>query len=222
MSPIFTMMESIRRSEMHRKKARQSAQKGLSLIEVLIGVALSSILMLALLTLYIAGQKYFFNQGAKADMMQDSSYPSEWISRDIRGAIQAVGTYAGSSETYTTSATTLVLEVFSIDAAESVILGSSDYIIYRQNPTDSNLLERIVEADGVSSRFNGTRILADDINSIVFRFYNTTGVEITSSYEDSFNIHYEFTSTQRSIGRAGQPYNETFRSWAKIRSKAFE
>ena len=208
---------------MSRIEKRKSLQKGISLIEILIGVVLSSLIMLALLSLYIAGQKYFFNQGAKADTIQDSSYPNEWISRDIRGAIQAVGTYVGSSGTFTTSATVLVLEMPSIDAVESIIAGSFDYIIYRLNPTNSNYLERIIDAaDGISSRSDSTRILADDANSILFRYYASDGSEPPGSYEDSFNIHYEFVSTKTSIGRGGQPYNETFRSWAKIRSKAFE
>lgn len=204
---------------MHRKKERHSTQKGISLIEVLIGVVLSSLIMLALLSLYIAGQKYFFNQGAKADTIQDSSYPSEWISRDIRGAIQAVSSYGS----YTTSSTMLILEVPSIDGAENIIAGSTDYIIYRENPGNPNLFERIIDAaDGVSSRSDGTRILADDLNSILFRYYASDGSEPPSSYEESFNIHYEIVSSKTSVWRGGQPYQETFRSWAKIRSKAFE
>ena len=201
----------------------KSSQKGLSLIEVLIGTVLSSIIMLALLSLYIAGQKYFFNQGAKADTIEDSSYPSEWISRDIRGAMQAVGTHVGSSGTYTTSANTLVLQVPSIGPSESIISGSFDYIIYRRNPSNQNFLERIIDAnDGVSSRTDGTRFIADDVSSILFRFYDTDGNEITSFYENSHNVHYEIVSSRRSIERAGQPFQETFRSWAKIRNKAFE
>jgi type II secretory pathway pseudopilin PulG len=206
-------------------KKRESSQKGITLIEILIGVSISSLVMLALLSLYIDGQKYFFNQGAKADTIEDSSTPNEWISRDIRSAIQAVGTYAGSDETYSTSSDTLsdtlVLQIPSVDDTESIISGSSDYIIYRQNPDHPNFLERIIDADDLSVRSDSTRIMADDVNSMTFRYYDTSGIEITGSYEDSFNIHFEIVSTRKGLWRGSQPYQETFRSWAKIRSKAF-
>ena len=62
----------------------------MTLIELLIVVAISAVIMIALLSLYMEGQKYFFNENAKADTIEDSRFPMTWISRDVREALQVV------------------------------------------------------------------------------------------------------------------------------------
>ena len=65
-------------------RKRRPSPSGMTLIELLIVIAISAVILIALLSLYIAGQKYFFNQDSRADTIEESRMPMSWISRDIR------------------------------------------------------------------------------------------------------------------------------------------
>jgi hypothetical protein len=203
----------------------------MTLIEVLIVVAISALIMIALLSLYVAGQKYFFNQNSRADTIEDSRMPMTWVSRDIRDANQvhdgAITAYNG--QTYTTGPNSLVLELPSIDAAGLIISGSTDYIIYHLDAGNHRLLRTVDPGAGV--RQNSTRVLADGLvddgnGGLPFKlkYFRSDGMtEVTSSYADATNgafiIEVELTSQGRSIQRGGHPFLETVRTQAKLRNK---
>ena len=170
--------------------------------------------ILAILSLYMAGQKYFFNQSNRADSIDDSRFPGIWISRDIRGALQVVDTVAS----YTTSSNTLILQVFSLDENDNIIDGTFDFIIFRQNPDNPNFLEQIIQADAASSRRDGTRTLADSLDSLAFFYYDEDN-QLTADYALVANINFVITSRKSSIFKGGQSFQESFNSWAKLRNK---
>lgn len=208
-----------------------SRHRGMSLIEVLIVVAISALIMIALLSLYMAGQKYFFNQNSRADTIEDSRMPMAWVSRDIRDAnlVHDGAVTAYNGRTYTTGPNCLVLELPSIDAAGLIISGSSDYIIYDLDATNHRLL-RIVDPGG-GVRQSSTRILADGLvddgnGGLPFKlkYFRSDGLtEVTASYADATNgafiVEVELTSQGRSIQRASRPFLETVRTQAKLRNK---
>jgi hypothetical protein len=197
----------------------------MTLIELLIVVALSAVILIALLSLYVAGQKYFFNQNSRADTIEDSRMPMSWVSRDIREANQVYnGTltaYNGSS--YTTGESCLVLELSSLDVSGN-ISGNTDYIIYAWN---GRRLSRIVDADATSSRQSGSRVMADNLVNdgsdgppFKLKYFESDGVtEVTSGYNDVFIVEVELTSQGRALQRAGRPFVETVRTQAKLRNK---
>ncbi len=207
------------------KRFGKPRPKGMTLIELLIVVAISAIILISLLSLYIAGQKYFFNQNSRADTIEDSRMPMAWVSRDIRDASQVFnGTltaYNGSS--YTTSETCLVLEVPSLDGVGN-ISGTTDYIIYVWT---GNRLVRIIDADDTSSRQDGSRVLADNLLNdgsggppFKLKYFQSDGAtEVTSGYNDAFIVEVELTSQGRALQRGGQNFVETVRTQAKLRNK---
>ena len=192
------------------------ASKGISLIELLIVLAIMSFVLLALLSMYIAGQKYFFNQDTKADTIEDSRYPMDWMARDIKESTQvALNSVSG---TYSTSANELVLEVPSVDTTRLIIDIDTtfDYIIYRRNPQNPNRLERIIEADAASSRVSSTRVLADNVNALSFKFLDNLGLELTSNYDHSESVEIILTSQQSGLGRT---FQEILNTKARLRNK---
>ena len=66
-----------------KRASKIHLSEGLSLIEFLIVVAISSVVMLALLSLFASGYKHFINQDALADAVDDSQYPVRWLAKDI-------------------------------------------------------------------------------------------------------------------------------------------
>jgi type II secretory pathway pseudopilin PulG len=193
--------------------------KGLSLIEVLIGMVLMSIAVLALLSLYTSGQKYFTNQDVRTDILDDSRLTMTMLSRDIKEAVQVVpgpvdvgGTY------YSTSTNCIVLKVPSIDADGLIIDINNhfDYLVYRVNPDNSKELQRIVEGkDGVSSRVDGSKLLTGNIDSLVLSFLDAEGGTVTD-YADSAIVDIALTILKRGIQRT---YQETMNSQTKLRNK---
>lgn len=199
----------------------QKGPKGLTLIELLIVVAISAVILIALLSLYMTGQKYFFNQNMRADTIEDSRMPMAWISRDAREANQVldgpITAYNGSP--YSTGETTLVLEVPSLDGTGAIIPGTTDYIIYTFSP-NGRRLQRIVDGDAASSRDDRTRVMADNVNAFTLHYYQSDGAtEITSNFTNTFVIDVTLSSSQTGIQRGGQPFVETLNTRVKLRNK---
>lgn len=209
----------------HAIKLSQEAEKkrkhmrGLSLIEILIGMVLMSIAVLALFSLYNSGQKYFTNQDARADILNDSRLTLTMLSRDIKEAVQVVtGPVDVGGTIYSTSANCLVLKVPSLDANGLIIDIDShfDYLIYRVNPNNSKELRRIVEGkDGVSSRLDGNKLLTGNIESLVLTFLDTDGGTV-SDYAESAIVDIALTVLKKGIQRT---YQETMNTQTKLRNK---
>ncbi len=205
-----------------RRSRQVDAPRGMTLVEMLIVVAISALVMIALMSLYMAGQKYFFNQNSRADTIEESRMPMSWISRDIRDADSVAVTSADGS--YSTSANCLVLDVPSIDATGLIITGSLDNIIYAYDQTHQQLRRIIRPGGGV--RQAASRVLADNLVTdgqgglpFKLKFFNDTGAELTSTFNNAFIVEVELTSQGRSMDRAGQPFTETVRTQAKLRNK---
>lgn len=195
-----------------RKKKLNS--KGFSLIELLIVVAIMAVVILSLVALYSTGQRYFLTESTRAEMLQSSRQVLIWISRDIKEGIAVLPNWGS----YTTSTNCLVLELPSIDANGLIIdiENNFDYIIYRLNPSDNRVLERIVDAlDGVSSRTDSSRVLAKRVNSFVL---SSEGVELSSIGDKSTisNIDIVLTTSQAIFGRT---YQESLKTEVKLRNK---
>jgi prepilin-type N-terminal cleavage/methylation domain-containing protein len=200
---------------------KKSQPKGLTLIEVLIAVAIGVLVMTALLTLYIAGQKYFFNQNAKADVIEDSRYPMAWVTRDIREAIQIVsGTVTVDGETYATSSNTLILQLPSVDPGTGEIIDfdtTFDTVIYCQHPTQNRMFQRIVKAydDSVD-----TRLMADDVGLFQLTYWtdDSPPVEVTDFTDTSIIATVDITLNSDANG-IGRSFQEGLNTQVRLRNK---
>jgi Tfp pilus assembly protein PilW len=188
----------------------------MTLIELLIVVAISAVIMIALLSLYMEGQKYFFNENAKADTIEDSRFPMTWISRDVREALQVVASHGP----YSTDDFTVVLEVPSIDPGTGALMtGSQDYIIYRRNPNYPEKLERIIDAAEGTGRQDRTRVMADAVNAFGLTYYKQDG-SLATTYTDTFIVDITLSSSTKGIQRTNQPYVEALNTRVRLRNKA--
>jgi type II secretory pathway pseudopilin PulG len=194
----------------------------MTLIELLIVVAISAVIMIALLSLYMAGQKYFFNEDAKADAIEDSRMPMTWISRDVREALQVVATHGAYTTTTGTPSQSdvIVLEVPSIDPGTGGLMtGSQDYIIYRRNPAYPEKLERIIEAAAGTGRQSRTRVMADAVNAFGLIYYKQDGITQASTITDTFIVDVTLSSTKKGIQRPNHPFVEALNTRIRLRNK---
>jgi hypothetical protein len=192
----------------------------MTLIELLIVVAISALVMIAFLSIYVTGQKYFFNQSTKADAIEDARVPMHWISRDIHGALQVSPdpvTVDGTG--YQTGPNCLVLDVPSLDGAGNIIAGLEDTIIYA---LDGRRLRRVIVANG-PGRQSGNRVMADDVNAFVLAFFKeaplTGEPQPVANYSETFMVDLTLSSARLGIQRQGQPFVETLNTRVKLRNK---
>lgn len=196
-----------------------SKTRGITLIEVLIGMVLMVIVVLALFSLYNTGQKYFVNQNIKSDILNNNRVTLTWLSRDIKEAVQVIpGPIDINGTSYSTSSESIVLRLPSIDA-DGIIIdidNEFDYLVYQMDPDNSTQIVRIVDGkDGVSSRVDGNRVLAENVSSLVLVFLDSNGVVVTD-YSDTAIVDIGLTSLKKGVQRT---YQETINTKTKLRNK---
>ncbi len=201
--------------KLRRFSQKKFKSKGFTLIELLVIVAIGSFIILAMLSLYAAGQRYFMIGSARADVLRDNRHVLNYISRDIKGSIQVLPDW----DVYTTSSSCFVLQVPSLDSNGLIIDidNEFDYIVYRLNSEYPNRLERIIDAkDGVSSRADSTRVIATRVDSFQLSSEGV-GLSAVSDFSQVSRIDVIFVMTQNLLGRT---FQETLRTGVKLRNKS--
>ena len=186
----------------------RSDKSGYTVVEVLISVAVASVLFSVILFLYLRGQQSFDANRTYLDVYADARLAADWMAKDIKGATQVLPVWGG----YTTSGNSLVLEVPSIDASGDIVSSLYDHLIYQVN---SATLERIVDAEIGSSRLDETKSVANNITALTFSSGGITldGIGDLSTVD---NIGLSLTAGRTSLGRT---YQETLNSVIKLRNK---
>ncbi len=198
-----------------RFKPKKYQPKGITLVEVLVTVTIVSFLMLAMLSLYVAGQRYFMNGTARTDVLRDNRHVLNYVSRDVQEAIQVMPTW----DVYATSSDCLILQVPSVDSDGLIIDIDSqfDYIVYRLNSEYPNRLERIIDAnDGISNRVDSSRTIATRVSSFQL---NSGGVDLSavSNFDQVSSVDITLVMTQNQLGRT---FQETLKTGVKLRNKS--
>jgi len=194
------------------KRLKKGSNRGLTLIEMLIGLVIVSVLIVAVLSLYSKGQQNFMNGNIHADLVEGTRYPFAWIARDVKTATKV----AASWGSYTTSANTLVLQVPSVDANGLIIdiTAHSDYFIYRRF---NNKLQRIIDAKGgVSARADSSRYLADDLAGLSLTYYDSSDNQLSSGFDTAASVRVALTTSRKGFQRN---FQETLNSKFKLRNK---
>ncbi len=189
--------------------------EGFTLIELLVIVAIGSFLVLAMLSLYVSGQRYFMIGTARTDVLRDNRQVLNWVSQDVKEGIQVLPSW----DVYTTSSSCLVLQVPSLDSNGLIIDidNEFDHIVYGLNSEFPNRLERIIDAkDGVSSRANSARVITTRVNSFQL---SSEGVDLSSVSDLSQVSRIEVTLiTAKNL--LGRTFQETLRTGVKLRNKS--
>ncbi len=210
------LAEKLMEKALRFQKRTRSLIKGMTLVEVLVGVAISTLLVIALLAIYMTGQRYFFNQSAKADAIEEIRVPMTRMARDIREAAQvSQSTVTVNGTDYTTAPDCLVLDVPSLDVSGAVIPGAEDTIIYASN---LSRLHRIIVANG-PGRQSGDDVIANGVNAFQLAFFMADGTTPVSAYSETFIVTVTLTAARPSMQRQAQPFVETLNTRVKLRNK---
>lgn len=143
-------------------------RRGFTLVESLIVVALSvSVMVIIALLIYSFNKSSGYGQ-----MFAQSSGSATAILREVGSlalpADAVLGEHAFASATYTSTSSSLVLEIPSIDNFGRVISNTYDYAAFYVVGTTTAY--RLLEADPLSSRDSGIKQLSSTVNTLSFSY----------------------------------------------------
>jgi len=140
---------------------KMKTKKGFTLVEIQVAALVTFIVFMAALSLYIAYYKIFVTGNTILDVYANSRIAVALIAKDIRWAAQV----EANSGSYTTTDSSIVLKVPSIDNTGKIISAKYDEVVYKLQGKD---LYRIVIPSAVSSRASSNRAVAYNCASLTF------------------------------------------------------
>ncbi len=190
-------------------------KKGYTLSEVLISVTIGIILLGALLMIQLLGRNTFDLSVAFVDVNSKAKTAMDWMSKDIHWANQLAASRTIDVEEYTTGDDELIMEIPAINPSGDILEDVNDYIVYYRDSTDSRILKRTMDANAASSRVNGTRVIANNVNTLNF---SSSGAGLSSLADVTAVTKVEiFLSTQGSSGL--QTLTEQFNTDVELRNR---
>jgi len=156
--------------------------RAFTLVEVLITVALSVVLLLAITQLYVVYSRMTSLETASIGVSLSASSIMDTVHSAGLEALHIIPTHTFSGTFLETSATTSIFELQSIDASGSLIEGSYDYIgVYA---TGTNVY-RVIDAAPGSSRLSGVKLLTSRLEGLTFAYDNADPMSATSFTVDA-------------------------------------
>jgi len=143
--------------------------KGFTLIETTIVIGLTVLITAAIGNFYINFNSVLGSDGGIMSVASGAGKIVNEAETMILPANQVLASYVFSGTTYTTSATTLVLELPAIDSSGNRITGKYDYAVFFVSGTTSY---RIMQADSSSNRISGKKQLSTTVDTLTFAYDN--------------------------------------------------
>ncbi len=156
--------------------------RGFTLIEVLITIALSVILILAIEQLYIVYGRVIVFQKSAIEVAHGGNSIMDAVRAAGLQASRVVETHAFSGVTYNSGTTTVLFEIPSVDASGAIIGGSYDYIgIY----ASSTNVYRLTDAAVGSTRVSGEKRLTGVLDALSFWYDSSSFPSVTNVIVDA-------------------------------------
>ena len=187
-------------------------RRGMTLVEVLVGMVIVSALLASLLSFYAKGQQQFFQGNVRSDVLDKVRYPLSWISRDVTVA-QLVD---WKHEDIWASGAVLILELPCLDVNGDAIndINQSDAVVYSLT---NNRLTRHCHTHPASYRQAGDRVLADHVAGLAVTYYDDNENVLTSSYTQAAAVKVEVTV---SVDIGSRNFRQALSSRFTLRNKA--
>lgn len=142
-------------------------QGGFTIIEVVITIALTAILLLALFSLFDWHNRLFYFQQAEVYVSGSARSSLNDLSTYIAQSSAVLDTHTFGSNNYSSGANTIVLQLPSTDASGNILANTFDYVAFYT--TGGQLMEQVLPASG-SFRTAVTKQLSDTLNTITFTY----------------------------------------------------
>ncbi|MBI4038190.1 hypothetical protein HY387_00855 [Candidatus Daviesbacteria bacterium] len=150
--------------------------RGFTLVEVLTIMAVGTVVAVLLVSILVNNTGLFYQQSSRVSQGLGLNDSMENIREVIKGAQSvASGFPEAPPQSYTSSATTLVLKLPSIDASGFVLTDFFDYAVYTK---ETDKLRYQLLPNSQSSRKSADLILTNNVDSILFQYFASNGQEV--------------------------------------------
>lgn len=156
-------------------------RRGFTLVETFIVIAISVVALVALSNLFIIFNTTYGYQQAFITGAGSASSAMNAFEMAILPADQVLASHSVNGTTYFSGATTLVLELPSIDSSGNIIAGVQDYIVFYASSTN---LYRLSQAGVGSTRPSGLKLLSKTLSSLSFTYDNVDFTKVTNVATD--------------------------------------
>lgn len=153
-------------------------QRGLTLVEVLISFSIAVAVGGLLLITLVNSSGLFYKQSSTVSIGLNTNDALAKVRQSIKESNRVAALYTSGSETYTSGATQIVLQVPSLNFENNIIVGVFDYFVFFQDQTK---LRFKIFPDPLSSRRTQDQIFSTNVDNLVFKYLNSANppVEIT-------------------------------------------
>ena len=175
-------------------KLHLTFDRGVSLVEILVGLSVFGFVTILIASLYFTHFKLFSNQNTLVDLSSQNKLVLDDITNQVRES-QGVATSCCGGDT--TSATVLVLQLWPLDAAGEPFQPAGnayDFVVYQRDSSDNTKLLKKTAPDATSTRVAKTSILSSTVANLAFTYDN---VDPTLASEITIDV----TNTQTTYGK---------------------
>lgn len=156
--------------------------KGLSLPELIIGIAIAGVAGTLLVSLLISSNNVFFNQSVKVSQGLSLNQARLEITDLIESASGIASQYppSGTAE-FTTNGNTLILKIPAIDQNGNILNSVFDYAVIYKDPANPKILRKQILVDGASLRKSENKVLSTSLSELKFVYYDINNSPVPSA-----------------------------------------
>ena len=154
--------------------------RGVSLLEALVSIGILALILGVLFGTYVAYGRLFLRTQAQDDLLAQTDLALRDIGglADVSDGLLAQATINGKS--YTSSSTTAVLSVPSIDGSGRPIPSAKDYAAVYRDPSNAARLLLTLQPSASSQRPVENKQLSDSLASVNFRYQSASATASTT------------------------------------------
>lgn len=156
-------------------------KRGFTLVETFIVIGISVMALVGLVNLFLTFNSTYGYQQAFTATAGSAGNSMNSLETYISQADQVLASHTFIGTVYSSSATTLVLELPAIDSSGNIIAGINDYVVFY--PSSTNFY-RLVQAGAGSVRHSGLTLLSTTLNSVSFTYDNSDFTQVTNVTAD--------------------------------------
>lgn len=175
---------------------------GLSLLEILIGIAIAGICGAILVSIMFQTNGVFFQQTVGISQGLSLNNSSSQINDLISLSQSVAQNYPATLPSqYTTGLNTLVLALPSINSSGNVIDNTFDYAVISSDSTIPQVLRKQIFPNNLSSRKAENKVLSTSLSQIKFLYFNDSGIQVPPSQATKINFTINLSEATGSKGK---------------------
>ena len=145
---------------------------GMTLLELVVSIAIGSIMFMILGAVFIGQGRYFAIEDAIAETQYNAFQAVDTVGLFASSASRVLASRTINGTAYATGTNTVVLELPSINGSGDVVANAYDYVAIGLDPTNATRFMYDIDAATGTDRTDGKFVKASLVETVIFR-YNT-------------------------------------------------